>query len=192
MESESDFKDFQGWGNWNQNWINIFWGGIGIRIELNIVWLEWELNWNQLLPELDMTDLGENVNMISLLHVSIIMNYQYYHWSLSLSPLFFCNFVTFVIWHSSTKSHSIHVAVSCGYDTCFAVGTCDELYHFIFSIDRVGILRNRPYPPWNWSLACHHPITLGWLPQFIYKRTYSSNILIFVDRNNSTLDLKDM
>ncbi len=31
------------------------------------------------------------------------------------------------------------VAVSCGYDTCFAVRTCDGLYHFIFSIDRVGI-----------------------------------------------------
>ncbi len=25
------------------------------------------------------------------------------------------------------------------YDTCFAVRTCDGLYHFIFSIDRVGI-----------------------------------------------------
>ncbi len=111
MESDSDFKDFQGWGNWNQNWINIFWVGIGIRIELNIVWLEWELNWNNLLPELDMTDLGENINMIFILHVFIIMNYQYayYHWSLSLSPLFFCNFVTFDIWQSSTKSHSIHL-----------------------------------------------------------------------------------
>ncbi len=31
------------------------------------------------------------------------------------------------------------VAVSCGYDTCFAVKTCDGLYHFMFSIDRVGI-----------------------------------------------------
>ena len=31
------------------------------------------------------------------------------------------------------------VAVSCGYSTCFAVRTCDGLYHFIFSIDRVGI-----------------------------------------------------
>ncbi len=31
------------------------------------------------------------------------------------------------------------VAVSCGYDTCFAVETCDELYHFTFSINRVGI-----------------------------------------------------
>ncbi len=32
------------------------------------------------------------------------------------------------------------VAVSCGYDTCFAVRTCDGLYHFILiSIDRVGI-----------------------------------------------------
>ena len=30
------------------------------------------------------------------------------------------------------------VAVSCGYDTCFAVRACDGLYHFIFSIDRVG------------------------------------------------------
>ncbi len=31
----------------------------------------------------------------------------------------------------------LSVAVSCG--TCFAVKTCDGLYHFIFSIDRVGI-----------------------------------------------------
>ena len=31
------------------------------------------------------------------------------------------------------------VAVSCGYDTCFAIKTCYGLYHFIFSIDRVGI-----------------------------------------------------
>ncbi len=31
------------------------------------------------------------------------------------------------------------VAVSCWYDTCFAVKTCDGLYHFILSIDRVGI-----------------------------------------------------
>ena len=31
------------------------------------------------------------------------------------------------------------VAVSCGYDTFFAVKTCDGLCHFIFSIDRVGI-----------------------------------------------------
>ena len=29
------------------------------------------------------------------------------------------------------------------------------------------ILRNRPYPPWHWSLVCHHPITLGWLPHFV-------------------------
>ncbi len=30
---------------------------------------------------------------------------------------------------------------------------------------RYIILRYRPYPPWHWSLVCHHPITLGWLPQ---------------------------
>ena len=30
------------------------------------------------------------------------------------------------------------VAVSCGYDTCFSVRTCDGLYHVIFSIYRVG------------------------------------------------------
>ncbi len=33
----------------------------------------------------------------------------------------------------------VTVAVSCGWDTCFAVETCDELYHFMFTIDRVGI-----------------------------------------------------
>ncbi len=26
------------------------------------------------------------------------------------------------------------------------------------------VLRNRPDPPWNWSLVCHHPFTPGWLP----------------------------
>ncbi len=31
-----------------------------------------------------------------------------------------------------------HVVVSCGYGTCFAVRTCDGLYHFIFIIDPVG------------------------------------------------------
>ncbi len=36
-------------------------------------------------------------------------------------------------------SYTYSVAVSCGKDTCFAVGTCDGLYHFVFSIDRVGI-----------------------------------------------------
>ncbi len=54
------------------------------------------------------------------------------------------------------------VAVSCGYGTCFAVRTCDGLYHFIFSIDCVGIPTQKstrstlalkpsvtsPYYPW--------------------------------------------
>ncbi len=40
---------------------------------------------------------------------------------------------------SEQASREVIVAVSCGYDTCFAVKTCDGLYHFIFSIDRVGI-----------------------------------------------------
>ena len=31
------------------------------------------------------------------------------------------------------------VAVSCGYDTCFAVKSCDGLCHFIFSIDHVEL-----------------------------------------------------
>ena len=35
---------------WNQT--NIFWGGIGIGIELNIIGPESELNRNRLLPEL--------------------------------------------------------------------------------------------------------------------------------------------
>ncbi len=39
----------------------------------------------------------------------------------------------------SNRLLGVHAAVSCGYDTCFAVRTCDGLYHFIFSIDRVGI-----------------------------------------------------
>ncbi len=34
---------------------------------------------------------------------------------------------------------TMSVAVSCGYGTCFAVKTCDELYHFIFSIVHFGI-----------------------------------------------------
>ncbi len=30
------------------------------------------------------------------------------------------------------------VAVSCGYNTCFAVKACDELYHLTKSMDRIG------------------------------------------------------
>ena len=36
------------------------------------------------------------------------------------------------------NSVTVVVAVSCGHDTCFVVKTCDGLYHFILSIDRVG------------------------------------------------------
>ncbi len=45
------------------------------------------------------------------------------------------------------------VAVSCGYDTCFAVKTCDGLYHFIFSIDRVGIPFG--FQPIVWTFVRH-------------------------------------
>ena len=40
---------------------------------------------------------------------------------------------------SAIKAERVSVAVSCVYDTCFAVKTCDGLYHFIFSIYHVGI-----------------------------------------------------
>ncbi len=39
----------------------------------------------------------------------------------------------------TTDSKLGAVAVSCGCGTCFAVRTCDGLYHFIFTIDRVGV-----------------------------------------------------
>ncbi len=43
------------------------------------------------------------------------------------------------IYHTiQCNQHNTTVAVSCGYDTCFVVKTCDGLYHFIFSIDSVG------------------------------------------------------
>ncbi len=45
------------------------------------------------------------------------------------------------------------VAVSCGYDTCFAVKTCDGLCHFIFSIDRVGIPFG--FQPMVWTFVRH-------------------------------------
>ncbi len=41
--------------------------------------------------------------------------------------------------NNSKSRMSLDVAVSCGYGTCFVVKTCDGLYHFIFSIDHVGI-----------------------------------------------------
>ena len=37
------------------------------------------------------------------------------------------------------KARNLCVAVSCGDSTCFVVRACDGLYHFIFSIDHVGI-----------------------------------------------------
>ncbi len=47
------------------------------------------------------------------------------------------------------------VAVSCGYDTHFAVRSCDGLYHFIFSIDHVGIPFG--FQTIIWTFACIFP-----------------------------------
>ncbi len=54
------------------------------------------------------------------------------------------------------KTDWLGVAVSCGYGTCFAVRSCDELYHFIFSIDRVGIPFG--FQTIIWTLA-RHPVS---------------------------------
>ena len=35
------------------------------------------------------------------------------------------------------KMEKLHDAVSCGYDTCFAVKACDGLYHLTKSMDRI-------------------------------------------------------
>ncbi len=51
------------------------------------------------------------------------------------------------------------VAVSCGYGTCFAVRACDELYHFIFSIDHVGIPFG--FQMIIWTLARHLRVYMG-------------------------------
>ncbi len=45
------------------------------------------------------------------------------------------------------------VSVSCGYSTCFAVKTCDGLYHFTFFIDRVGIPIG--FQPIIWTFVTH-------------------------------------
>ncbi len=45
------------------------------------------------------------------------------------------------------------VVVSCGYGTCFAVRTSDGLYHFIFTIDRVGIPFG--FQPIIWTFVRH-------------------------------------
>ena len=49
--------------------------------------------------------------------------------------------------------HYLTVAVSCGYDTCFAVKTCDGLYHFIFSTDLGGIPLG--FQPIIWTFVRH-------------------------------------
>ncbi len=46
------------------------------------------------------------------------------------------------------------VAVSCWYDTCFAVKTCDGVYQCIFSIDRVGIPFR--FQTIIWTFVRHH------------------------------------
>ncbi len=73
------------------------------------------------------------------------------------------------------------VAVSCWYDTCFAVKTCDGLYHFIFSIDRVGIPFG--FQPIVWTFVRH---TVGrCLISSSYLRVYMGCALavVFQDRS---------
>ncbi len=48
---------------------------------------------------------------------------------------------TLALWPTYQNSGP-YVAVSCGYGTCFAVRTCDGLYHFIFSIDTQKLTRS--------------------------------------------------
>ncbi len=62
----------------------------------------------------------------------------------------------------SHQKRSPLVAVSCGYGTCFAVKTCDELYHFIFSIDRVGITFG--FQTIIWTFARHLVSRCLWFP----------------------------
>ena len=50
----------------------------------------------------------------------------------------------------------ISLGVSYGYGTCFVVKTCDELYHFIVSIDRLGIPFG--FQTIIWSFA-RHPVS---------------------------------
>ncbi len=45
--------------------LNIFWGGIGIGIELNIIGPESKLNRNRLLPELHIIDPGVILDPVS-------------------------------------------------------------------------------------------------------------------------------
>ena len=52
----------------------------------------------------------------------------------------------------------LHVTVSCGYNTCFAVRPCDGLYHFIFSIKK----STKPILALNLSVSA--TITPGGLP----------------------------
>ena len=40
-------------------------------------------------------------------------------------------------WNVTESDRNLHVAVSCGFDTCFAVGACDGLCHLTKSMDRI-------------------------------------------------------
>ena len=57
---------------------------------------------------------------------------------------------------------SSYVAVSCGYDTCFAVKTCDGLYHFIISIAHVGI-------PFGFQTSLHCLSLFGMMLHYVYR-----------------------
>ncbi len=74
-------------------------------------------------------------------------------WIICTNSLFgdiMCKTSYIYVWHMGA------VAVSCGYDTCFVVRICDGLYHFIFSIDRVGIPFG--FQMIIWTLA-RHPVS---------------------------------
>ncbi len=44
---------------------------------------------------------------------------------------------------------------------------------------------DRPYPPWHWSLVCHHPITLRWLPQLCNNKNWHDNCFMVFDTSFS-------
>ncbi len=48
-----------------------------------------------------------------------------------------------------------HVAVSCGYDTCFAVKACDGLYHLTKSMDRIEIPIPSGFQSILWTFVRH-------------------------------------
>ncbi len=79
------------------------------------------------------------------------------------------------------------VAVSCGYDTCFAVKTCDGLYYFIFSIDRVGIPFG--FQPIIWTFV-RHTVSMCLIPVPTYGSTWVVLWLLFFRSAPSTFPNK--